>query len=249
MLVFMIKFVFFFFAVSAQLLSAFHAVCQSPDDSQFYYKAINNIKADYFSAVQEKAHLYNGVEYEYFGRGATGNPFFMVDTFQNGSVFYDGILYEDVPLRLDLVNDVLLIKYLKDNNTVQLIKSKVVYFSMPGHTFIRVDAGVENKSEPQGFCELLYRGKDVLVLARHAKTFKISSNTEANATVFLQNDQYFVYKDDKYASVNSENDLMKVFDDKSGEMKRFVRKNKSAFKKDPGQAITTAAKFYNGSTK
>src|SRR5688500_17317528 len=102
------------------LLFPYFGTSQPATDSVFYTKTINNLKATYFTTIKENAHLYNGIQYEYYGPKTIGSPFFMIDSMHNGSVFYDGFLYEDVPLRYDLVNDVLLIKYWGINNTLQL---------------------------------------------------------------------------------------------------------------------------------
>ncbi|MCW3106682.1 MAG: hypothetical protein JWQ09_1188 [Segetibacter sp.] len=231
------------------LLFSSDAYCQSASDSVFYNKAVNNIKATYFSTIQEKALLYNGIEYEYFGRGATGSPFFMVDTMHNGSVLYDGVLYEDVPMRYDMVNDILLVKYWRDNNTLQLIKNKVDYFSLLEHKFIRLSENEQNKGERPGFYELLYNDKKALVLAKRYKKLMLSSNPEDKSGSFVQYNQYFIYKDEKYSAVNSASDLAEIFKDKAQAIKKFIRSGNVKYKKNPEQAIITTALFYNGLSK
>jgi hypothetical protein len=221
--------------------------CQSETDSVFYSKAINNVKAHYFSTIKEKANLYKGIEYDYFGRGATGTPFFMIDTMQRGSVLYEDFLYEDVPLRYDMVNDVLLVKYWGDNNTVQLIKDKIGYFTILNHQFITLNAIDPERNEPS-FYELLYRDNKVLVLARRFKKLIVSSNAEDKSS-FVQYNRYFISKDEKVTSVNSRDDLSDIFYDKAAEIKKFLRTRKVKYKKNPEQAILTAAAFYNGLTR
>ena len=230
------------------LLSA-SVFCQSTNDSVFYHNAIQNIKATYYSTIQEKSHLYNGIDYEYFGRGSTGTPFFMLDTMHSGSVFYDGFLYEDVPLRYDMVNDLLLVRYLKDNNTIQLIKSKIDYFSILNHKFIRFSENTQNSGEFSGFYELIYNDKKLIAFAKRYKKLLFSSNGEDKFGAFVQYNEYFIYKDEKYFTINSESDMAHIFKDKAQAVKKFMRTENIKFKKNPEQAIVSTAAFYNGLTK
>jgi hypothetical protein len=164
---------------------------------------------------------------------------------QSGAVLYDGVLYENVPLRYDMVNDVLLVKYLKDNNTIQLIKDKVDYFSILAHEFINLNE--ENFTNGSaGFYELIYRDKKTTVLARRNKKLMLSSNPEDKSSAFMQYDQYFIYKDGKYGSVNSESELVDAFKDQSREIRKFIRNEKLKFKKNREQVIVNTATFYNG---
>lgn len=222
--------------------------CQSSNDSIFYHNVIKNIKDTYFSSIQNNAHLYNGIEYEYFGRGVIGSPFFMVDTMHNGSVFYDGILYEDMPLRYDMVDDAVLVKYGSDNNTIRLIQEKVVYFSILDHKFIRFSDD-DHSNDFSGFYELLYNDKNVLAFAKRYKKRMLSSNVEDKLGSFVQYDQYFIYKDGKYFSVNSQSDLAEIFSDKAQAIKKFMRSEKATYKKNPEQAIISTVIFYNGLSK
>lgn len=229
------------------LLVPFQVCCQSADDSAFYNKAINNIKATYFSAIKENSHLYNGIQYDYFGIATTGSPFFKADTMHRGSVFYDDFLYEDIPLRYDMVNDVVVVKYYQENNTVQLIQDKVDYFSIPGHRFIRLNTS-SSEGTKGSFFEVLYQDDKTLVLAKRFKKLTVSSNAEEKPA-FVQYNQYFIYKDEKYAAVNSENDLAKIFKDKSTNIRKFIGTSKLKYNKDPEQVIVSTASFYQQLTK
>ncbi len=225
--------------------------CQTAysSDSVFYHNAISNVKATFFSALKEKSNLYNGAAYDAYGHGASGTPFFIADTIVKGPVFYDGFLYEDVPLKYDMVNDELLSTYYYDNSLLRLVKNKVGYFYIGGHYFIRLDENEKNLADPSGFCELLYNDKKTLVLAKRTKKLQLSANAEDRSSVFVQYNQYFVYKDNQYLPVNSEGDLIKIFNDKAQEIKNFMRGKKIRYKKNTEQAIVTVASFYNGLTK
>ncbi len=224
--------------------------CQPANgDSVFYTTITGNVKTAYFSVVKEKTGLYNGVAYEAYGHGEQGTPFFMEDSIVRGPVLYDGFLYEDVPLKYDMVNDELVTLYYYNNVLLQLIKDKVNYFEIMGHQFVRLDKNIQNPAGPSGFCELLYNDKKMQVLAKRTKELKMSTNIEDKSSGFVQYNGYFIIKDDKYVAINAESDLMKLFSDKAQEVKKFMRTAKIKYKKHPEQYMVAATTFYNGLTK
>ncbi len=235
-----------FFSV---MLLSFNAYCQpANNDSAFYNNAVNNVKTTYFSAVKEKAGLYNGTAYEAYGHGVNGIPFFLADSMVMGSVMYDGFLYEDVPVKYDMDNDQLLTTYYYNNTLLQLIKDEVGYFDIMGHRFVRFDKNQQTPGSPDGFCELLYGNKKMSVLVKRGKRIQQSTNPDDKSSTFVQYNQYLIYRDNKFLPVNSEDDLMKIFNDKAPDLKKFMRSKKVKYKKNAEQAILTATLFYNGIT-
>src|SRR4249920_157235 len=80
------------------------------EDTGFYQISINQAVGLYYKTIGENAHLYNGSEYmQYivYNPITDRNPFFLSIFMQNGSVFYDGTLYNDAPLTYDVYKDVL----------------------------------------------------------------------------------------------------------------------------------------------
>ena len=222
---------------------------QPINDSVFYNDALGSIKAAYYASLKADLHIYNGIEYDYFGRGSNGSPFFISDTMQQGSIFYDGNLYENIPLRYDMVNDALLVRYWKDNNTISLIRNKVLYFIILGHKFIRFNENEQSEGDLSGFYELLYNDEKTLVFAKRFKKLLLSSSPDDKLGTFVQYNQYFIYKDEKYYPVSSQKDLQKIFGDKEQQVKKFLRTEKSRLKSNLEQLIVATALFYHGLMK
>ena len=70
-------------------------------DTVFFDSAIQNVISLYSKTLQANTHLYNGAEY-IDHPGVMGSPFWKATTLQVGSIFYDGVLYPDIPLAYDI---------------------------------------------------------------------------------------------------------------------------------------------------
>jgi hypothetical protein len=104
----------------------------------------------------------------------------------------------------------------------------------------------QNPADPSGFCELLYNGKKISVLAKRTKKFRLSDKAEDATSFFIQYNQYFICEDGKYYPVNTEGDLMNTFGSNAQDVKKYMRAKRLKFKKNAEQAILTAVTFYSG---
>ena len=138
----------------------------------------------------------------------------------------------------------MIVKYSEDVNLV-LVPEKTGYFNLPGHLFIR---GSDAFPGRQGFYDLLYDGKTEILVKRVKEMVPWSKSFEFNS-VFMQNNNYFIYKDGSYKSVNNKKEMLDVLKDKRAELKDFISKNKPDFRKDFEKALVQTAKYYDQITQ
>ncbi len=119
------------------------------------------------SVLKENIHLYNGWQGPGYNHLAIGQPYFMADSVQVGSIYYDDTYYPNVPMLYDLVNDdVTIIEYSPQTDStltqyvsvlrLDLVKEKIQSFSMPSHEFVRLITDSNSVSMPKGFYERMY---------------------------------------------------------------------------------------------
>ena len=210
-------------------------------DSIFYRQSLENTVQSYLKAVGNNTRLYNGSEYTMSYHGVTGSPFFASDSFQYGSVDYDGIKYNNVKMAYDLVGDELIIKAYHDLN-LRLVTEKVNSFSFSNHEFVRIMPDSSTSKLKTGFYEILYKGT-VTVLAKRKKQVESAFKAE-DPYKFSEYEYDYVKKGDIYYPVDSKNSLIDVFGDRKDEIKKYVRKNKIKLKKDRGDEIVKTAQYY-----
>ncbi|MBC8054524.1 MAG: hypothetical protein H7Y13_15800 [Sphingobacteriaceae bacterium] len=196
-----------------------------------------------------QSRLYNGFEYldypyNYFKEG---HQFFGNNTWNLGTVTYEGITYNNVNLMYDLIKDEVVVQHFDKVSKINLIKSKVQDFSLLGHTFVKLKEEEFRDAYP-GFYDLLYNDK-IAVLAKKNK--KIAESTSSSGVVrglYVFN-KYYVQKGGQIYSFNSKSSLLKILKDKNQEIKNYIKNKNLKYKKDPETVMIAIAVYYDEITK
>ena len=172
------------------------------------------------------SRLYNGIEYIRNGTPAKGFAFFDMDSLQLGTVCYNGLLFHDIPMEYDLVEDKLVIPYFHNAFFISLISEKLSYFYIGNQRFRYIGTDKNTASLPSpGFYQELYRKGSTAALARREKKLVFPSNHEDQAR-YTQQNTYFLLLDGLYYPISGEKDLLDATKDKKDALRQFIRKNK-----------------------
>jgi hypothetical protein len=203
-------------------------------DSSALSLAVVNMQSQRAEPLANDSHLYNGTEYisyEKKFRRVEGHQYFLSNEQQKGSIFYDGSLYQDIPLWYDIKLDQVILSYPKTIFKVKLVTEKLQYFTIKNHAFIYVNQAQTDKSTaPIGFYELLLDGP-VKVLAKRSKRSNEQLIGNEVVLYFEQTDKFFIQKSDKLYPVNGKKSLLAIFPEKKKELRRYAATNKLKFKK------------------
>ncbi len=172
--------------------------------------------------------LFNGREYErlsfYINKGI---PYYVADTLKNGTVVYDGLNYNNVPLLYDQVVDELVTLNFTGQHLIKLVKQKVDSFFLYGTKFIPVQQA--DKTVSDGYYELLYDGSSQLLrkeIKRVTNNIRYGQQLERNIESKIT---YLVKHNNRYYTVASTNSLVNVFSDKEA-IKKIISDNRKKYK-------------------
>jgi hypothetical protein len=197
--------------------------------------ALGSAIQSYHDFMGPQSLVYNGREPADYPQ-MKGHPYFVMEGVQKGSVVYDGILYQDLPLLYDLVKDHLIVfNYAGDQ--ISLATEKIKEFSLPGHRFMQI-AGL--------YYDLLCSGK-VILLSRRIKTIEESIVDLQVVYTASEKDKYFIVRDGVSYSVGNLNGLLDLLKDKKKEIRQDLRKRKIRYRKDHERALVAATQYYNQS--
>ena len=155
-------------------------------------------------------------------------------------------LYKNIPLLYDIVNDEIVINKYNQTYLMNLPEEKISFFSMLTDTFIRIVPDSAGKALPGiGFYNRIYNAKMQVLVKRKKVLTEDPPAYGVSQFHYLQRNSYFVKKQKIYFQVSSRKSLFKLFDDKSKEIRRYLRKNKIDFKEQPENAIVQAAQYYD----
>jgi hypothetical protein len=213
------------------------------NDSIASVKLQDSLISRYYQGVGRNAPFFNGAEYTGYGQGLVGNAFFENNLPVAGWLEYEGVLYRNVRILYDIVEDVLLVKDFGDNYLVRLNNKKIKSFGFGEYRFVK--AGF-NAALPvdEGFYQLLYQGSTE-VMARKFKLINYKTTTEKTTGTFVQYNNYFISKNNRIYTIGKRKDIIKAYSDRKNEIRKFIGENKLNFKKNPERMLTRVAAYYD----
>ncbi|HEX7458357.1 MAG TPA: hypothetical protein VF301_07980 [Ginsengibacter sp.] len=203
-----------------------------------------NVKEFFQNEIKEDVHLYTGKEFIKYSVNIKGHPFFETDQMQNGTVFYDGTLYENVPLLYDIVSQEIVINRYNSDERMKLLNEKIKYFTFDGYRFENIFS-VEGKDEnvSSTIYEIMSEGR-AGVLAKRIKRIKNGLKAE-DPTSFVEEDELYVRNRKNLYAIDNKNSILQAFSDKKDFVKIFIRKNKFRFKKNIEKELIMTAEYYS----
>ena len=169
----------------------------------------------------------------------SGSPFFKNEQPVAGSIHYNGILYENIPLLFDVLAKKLLTPM--PGNAQKLIEidlNKVRFFSIEGSRFARIP-------QNNDFLEVLHEGEKSSVYRMYRKEVKEDLSGQFTERNITESKTVYVLKDGLLQKITNRNALLKVYTDKRKELGNFLQQEKPDMKKDLAPAAILAAKFYD----
>lgn len=237
-----VSILFFFLPMS---LSSFG---QAPEaDSINYTMAVQNAKAVYWKFISPSSGLFNGPEYvDYSFSIKEGHPFFQTADFRNGSVVYDGVLYENIPIVYDVSKDLVVINDPFKVYKLSLINERVAEFNIEKYHFVRlVNDLTTNDAIKTGYYQVLYSGSTIVYEREEKKLKEETSLTEGLKRFIVTGHSYYINKDKKIYSIGSKKSMLSLFKDKKSEIQQYMRKNKLNYKKDRENTLASVAAYYD----
>lgn len=208
-------------------------------DTLFVARAKEYAQSLYQQSIGSQAGLFNGSAYVEYQPLKDEHPYFFADWVE-GSIHYNGELYEKVPLLYDLQTDKIITEHARSFNKIQLVDEKVNYFILGDRTFLRLT----DKGIAPGFYELVYDGRTRFYVKSRKEQQERNTVTELLRT-FEEKKTYFIYKGGTYFVVKSKKSVLAVLEDRKSELKKFIKQNRLSFSKDRIKSLTLITQHYD----
>ena len=213
--------------------------------------ALHNAVNLYHRFLSPENGLYDGSEYTYYIYYPytinEGHPFFQTKDFDTGSVFYNNMLYEKVPLLFDIVHEELLINDPSHIFIIRLNTARIGWFIISGHTFVHLFSDSINHTVLNpGFYDLLYNGNTSLFKKVSKVLMENTASSEGIKEYIAESDEYFIKKNKQYYRIKNKKSLMLIVNSNKKEVEQFIRKNKLNLKKDLDNSLVKIVAYYDG---
>ena len=178
----------------------------------------------YDSLLGENLPVLNGVLYkDYRATLSAGHPFYNIPNPVKGKIEYDGIVYKNLSLLLDIVKENLIIN--NNNLLVIVIKERLSDFSIANERFKFLPPKNIQKI-PSGFYKILFQGTKTAVYARPIKTIAEDlTNGRVAQLLIKESINYYISKNNKFQKITNKRMLVNLLKDEKREVKKFLREN------------------------
>jgi hypothetical protein len=237
-----------YFPALILLLSATFIYCAKAQDKVADTSPVARVSAnmgDYFNkAIGQQSRIFTGPLFEPYKFISKTNPNFQDTTaFINGSVNYEGVVYNDVPLIYDMYRDMLVSRNYNGFSVFYFLSYRVSNFDLSGHHFIRFVPDNLNKNIDEGYYEELYNNK-LQILARRGKAILEEKDATPVKYTFYNNFNYFLKLHGTYYNINSQGKLLDALKDKKKELKQYLKTKNIRYQDNPEQNMVLLASYY-----
>ena len=187
--------------------------------------------------------MYNGTEHRDYLSRNDETPYFGIDDWQYGFIYYDDERYDSVGMFYDLSTDQVIIEHMLTGAKIELVSKKISRFQMNGHYFERLYPD-SARVIGEGFYERLYNG-DTKVYVRRTRTLITKPAGNVLEYKFVQRDRIYLFKDHRYYPVKSKKSVYKVLRDKKQEVRAAMKGDRIPYKYDRERAIVKMVQAYD----
>lgn len=216
--------------------------CFSQDfrtDTATVARAINNLKDQFYQAKRSESFISIGSDYSDYEPIEDEQPFFLEDDWIIGTVKYNGLVYENIPLQYDIRLQKLVTEHVATGRKIELIQNHVSWFEIKDRHFAFL-----NVAGSAGYYELLQDGIAAKLWAAHKKSFH---ETTVTGTLKVRTDEemrYFVEKGNLLVQVKGKSTILNALQDKKESLKQALRVNRVNFN-NKREGLIEAVRLYN----
>ncbi len=213
-------------------------------DSTSYQAALQMATDTYKQFIGNEAAIYNGPVFTGFNYTLqAGSQYLIPVQSTHGKVLYNGIMYANVPLMFDVLNNKLITKKPSDNQSFEILNKQVGYFELDQHKFIHLQ-NTNSKNVPSGFYEIYFEGQKSGIYVLHTK--QLREDLEQKFIKYNIEDRsiYFIKKDGTYQKVTKNKDLQRIYAEQQQEIKSFIKKHKLKLSKNTKETLISIANHF-----
>ena len=200
---------------------------------------IDNSAIEYMRIAGSQAVLFYGIEQMGHPR-VLNHPFLVDEQYTQGRLSFNGIIYPEVMLRLDLNRDELVILS-PDFRHIVLSPENVDFAELHGRRIIYFHHNNLPGSPPTGYYSLLHSGK-TKVLKR--QTADLAVDQHRREQYFRFSTRIFLYKDGVYHTIRNRRGLLRVLYPYRRELRQFISANRLRFRHNAEGFITQVVREY-----
>ncbi|MGB0177118.1 MAG: hypothetical protein ACPF9D_08125, partial [Owenweeksia sp.] len=199
----------------------------------------------YLDISGSDALLFKGKAYDNYTYYIAGTAFFERDEWQEGSLYYDGVLYTGLSLKMELVQGKPVIFYKDLVFPIMPSPERISWFTLGNSRFERLVRANDESAVPEtGFYQLAYAGSTSLWI-KHEKEIKSEIRERQLRYWFEAKSTYYIEKDNEFHRIRGRGSLLRALAEHRNEIKAHLKDMDLSVRKNPELAIREAMRYYD----
>lgn len=193
-------------------------------------------------------HLFKGKQFVPYRLSVVGSPNHAdIDIMDHCSMIYDGLLYKDIPLMYNLVDDVVVSRHPTRMVNIILEEHLIQSFQLGDDRFVNLTG--DQKVLLPGIYQVIYDGTSFVSLAKRSKSIYNYRNGSILERRYSSSVDFYIYfpTEDRAQIIRKQSDLFRIAPDSRREIRRLIRSQGLRFKKEPELVIATVLEFIDHS--
>ena len=167
-----------------------------------------------------------------------GTVYAYSDEFQPGNIHFNGKQYSGLMMNLNAHRNELQVRIGTTGESIAVKRSLVGDFTIGKRNFTALYGERGIKGLAEGYYQVLYRGKDMLLKEIYKSTNdRTDYVNNITVKVFTTRTRYWLVKDGKVTGIRDGNDLAGIYRENKDEVKRYLKGHKGEEKDVSLQAI------------
>lgn len=199
----------------------------------------------YLQQAEKEAALYNGkIEQRYFTT-AEGHPYADTKEFTEGKLRFDGITYPDVPLRLNVHRDELILLSPDRKTCLVLPAEGVEYARFGGYETRWMRPQGEKGYLAEGYYQRIRTQGNHPLYRRLKKRISERKRGMEVTQYFDEKQEYYLLQAGRFHPVGSQKALLRCLSDRQAELKTYIKRHGLRFNQERERTLVTLLDYYD----
>lgn len=182
---------------------------------------------DYSSVEWYNIPVFRGELAEKYNFPLEGTVYAYSDDFETGNLEFNGKQYYGLTMNLNVHRNELQVQIGNSGENMALKRELVGDFSIGDRNFTALYGARKIKGLAEGYYQVLYRGKDMLLKQIYKRANDRSDFITGTITkVFATRIKYWLIMDGNPVAIKDVNDLAWIFRDRKDEVKKYIKAHK-----------------------
>lgn len=193
----------------------------------------------------ERQMILNGKIWRNQYTKASGDQFFLTNTFVKGTMVFNGKKFDNLDLMYDIAGDELIMSIVS-HPTIIVNKEMVDSFDITvgNRNYHIINSGTDTAGVLRGYVNVLYEGPSTLYVKYIKKLQPLA--VDGRYDLFYQEHSMYLRKNNEKVAFDGKSDFLEILEDKKEQIKDYMKTRKIKLSRKDPETFVTVLEYYDG---